>query len=157
LNWRPVVSGDVNADRLQVAAVAVMAACAGLLVALMGWGLVVSDPTGLERTAYVLVGVANLVATAVGALVLRGRLTGTDGVDESAARVGMALCLISGSLLPNVATSVDGSDWRLLLFSLGTLLAAAGVVAAAIALRPLATRSRYGVDGLTPPGPTCRR
>lgn|GEM_PF-3450492 len=134
----------MNVERFQFWVVVVMAACAALMVGLAGWALTATDPTGLGRAACAVAGVANLVATAVGALAVHGRLTGSGAVDEEVARFGIPLCLISGTLLPNAATIVDEPDWRLLFFGFGTVIALAGVAMAAVA--PRAVRAWLGLE-----------
>lgn len=138
----------MNAERFQFWVLVVMTACAAVMVGLAGWVLAATGPSGLGRTAYVVVGVVNLVATGVGGLAVRGRLTGRDAVNEEVARFGLLLCIISGTLLPNAATTVDEPDWRLLFFGLGTVFALTGVAMAAVAPRPV--RVRLGLDAGRP-------
>lgn len=144
MNYPSLELDRVDADRVQFWTAGVMTGAAALLALLAVWALAATEPTGLGRVAYAVVGVVNLVAAAVSGLVVRQRLTGRDAVDEEIARFGSLLCIMSGTLLSNAATGVDEPDWRGLFFGLGLLLALGGAAMAAVA--PQRVRSRLGLD-----------
>ncbi|QPV61881.1 hypothetical protein I7X12_14115 [Halosimplex litoreum] len=133
----------MNADRIQFWGAVVMTVCTALLVGLAGWALVATDPTGLERGAYVGLGAANAVAAVASGLVVRQRVASHGDVDETIARTGCIACLASGTFLPTAAT-VDEPDWRLLLFGLGLVTCVTGAAIAAVA--PRSVRVRLGLD-----------